>query len=293
MNKSTIALLSFTLFTSIAASAQPIYATINPNSLAPVPGTITPMSLPPLWWGLPRFSPPTTSGATARRPVPPSCVNAPTHDMSPNGWFMHWDFNTLDGCLIFTDSVGKGLSYDTIPCKIIGNPSGVRLSSGQATFNGTGGLECQIPANYIPVIQAYNYSGFLMGVDYVPNTPKNATHPIIWHHSARLEVIGSRLQPVNTINSYYRDTTKRPTANLVKYSASSGGSRATHALSHIGKNQWLDHFADTMFLPNSHSVANFKFDPTQSTIYLGYNPTSGNYLNAIVKEIMMDPGCYD
>ena len=217
MNKFGTVFLSSILLSSILASVEPTYAYVNASSVAPLPGTTTPMSTLPPWWSPPRFSPP-NRGASGR---PLSCVNSPTHDMSNNGWFMHWDFNTLDGCLIFTDSVGKGISYHTIPCSTIVNPPGVSLSSGQAVFNGTDGLKCQIPAIHIPAIQKCNCSGFLMSVDYVPNKPKNTTHPIIWHHSARLEVIGSRLQPVRTINSYYRDTTKRTTANLVKYSSSS------------------------------------------------------------------------
>ena len=240
------------------------------------------------------FNQPNQAKADTPAP-PPGCGLAGVDLSTPNTWMAVWDFETADGCLVRlgTPEIPSQdppiLLMSTIECSVNGN---VDFSPADyARFQGAGYLSCELD---LPNDLLQSYPDFWSYVQVQFST--NGNHPLLYHPDARMKASVNGLY--GNLQWQYRHTTDLFESNMIRRFRLTSDTRlavgqcsgsvqtcpVTQSAPYAG---YATIHGDTNYADSSQTM--IKFRTTATTLLIGYNPDTNEYLNGKLGMLIIDP----
>ncbi|WP_110514366.1 hypothetical protein [Herpetosiphon llansteffanensis] len=236
------------------------------------------------------------SQVKANTPPPPAGCGLAGVDLStPNTWMAVWDFETANGCLVElgTPQIPSQdppiVSMTTIACTVNGV---VDFSPADyARFQGNGYLSCDLD---LPNNLQQTYPDFWTYVQAQFST--NGNQPLLHHPDAQMSVDVNGLY--GNLEWQYRHTTNLLESNVVgRFRLTSDNRMVVGQCSSSVLNCPTSQTApyagyakvhgDTTYANSSQTMVKFRTSAT--TVIIGYNPDTNEYLNGKLGMMIIDP----
>lgn len=224
--------------------------------------------------------------------------------------------NTLTTTLIVqvghTTANGKNVidleSTFPVPCQVVGNPV---IQNNKATFNGSSYFSCNIPSIQDKVLQMTNGQfaipatcsskrPYISVIATVNGTPAQASpnNPLFYRRDNNQNVDFSLDVPLNTTTQQAALRTQfgvgQPSVVSSNFAIQNNQVLTAVYQKIANPNSFAPTFtADSITLSATPAVVNgpFIMSTLESTVYIGYSPTTGKYYEGSLTSMLADPYC--